>query len=225
VLLGTGSYVMLGGYRIILTCEHVARIGEVNCGLYGDDEAFGYRGHWFAEPEPVDLALAPAADSMWLKNRHQAGAIPIDRFAQKHVICDPAELLFFLGFAGENSNYGFGVFSPTGSAYMSQEKTGTGDENHFEMFWQPKETQYSADTTEEERELARHEDARGFSGSLVWNTRYFDVTRAGTQWRPADAVITGMVQRWDMASQTLLVYRVEHIRKWLQEDTAPGEPG
>ncbi|MCK1328624.1 hypothetical protein IVB57_09495 [Bradyrhizobium sp. CW9] len=220
-LLGTGSYVMLGGYRIILTCEHVARHGKVNCGLHGDSEAFGYRGRWFMDPEPVDLALAAVNDSMWLKNPHQAEAIPIERFAQRHAICDPAELLFFLGFAGENSNYGFGVFSPTGSAHLSQEKTRTGDESFFEMYWQPKDTQYSADTTDEERRLAKSEDARGFSGSLVWNTRYLEVTQAGGVWTPADAVVTGMVQRWDIASQTLLVYRVEHIRKWLQEDPAP----
>lgn len=178
---GTGNYVRLDDRRIIVTCEHVASRGELNCGFYGSAEVFGFRGQWLMDPPPVDLALAPMNDATWAKVPHQANTIPHEWFAQKHAICDRSELLFLFGFAGENSVYGFGQFDSAGSAYLSQEKAGTGDANHFEMFWQPKDIQYTADTTDEERSKVKHENARGLSGSLVWNTRYVEVTKAGGQ--------------------------------------------
>ena len=64
----------------------------------------------------------------------------------------------------------------------------------------------------EERSKVKHENARGLSGSLVWNTRYLEVMKAGGQWTPTDAVVSGMAQRWDDEAETLLIYRVEHIR-------------
>ena len=209
---GTGSYVTIGDGRAALTCEHVAKRGNLNIGFYGSSDVFGYRGQWLINPPPVDLAMAKVTDAVWTKTSHQAAAIPYNRFAQRHAISDRAEMLFLFGFAGENSAYGFQHFDTAGSAYLSQEKAGGGDETYFEMFWQPKDIKYTADTTEEEREKVKHEDARGLSGSLVWNTRYVEATGSGRSWSPADAVVTGMAQRWDNVTQALLVYRVEHIR-------------
>jgi hypothetical protein len=218
VLVGTGNFVMLNGCRVILTCEHVTKEGELNVSLHGNNEVFGYRGPWLTDPPPVDLALAAMTDGVWGKNPHDAKTIPYERFAQTHHTVDPAELLFLHGIAGENAPYGFGVFEPAGSAYCSQEKPG-GDKNYFEVFWQPDDIQYTTDTTPEEQERVKHKDARGLSGSLVWNTRYIEVTRSGGQWSPADAVVTGMAHRWDGGTQTLLIYRVEHIRRWIKRST------
>ena len=214
---GTGNYVMIYGNRAIVTCEHVATRGELNFGFYGSAEVFGYRGQWHMDSPLVDLAVAPMTDAMWAKVPHQANSIPYERFAPQHSICDSAELVFFLGFADENSAYGFGQFDAPGSAYLSQEKAGAGDANYFEMFWQPKDIQYTPDTTHEERSKVKHENARGLSGSLVWNTRYIEVTKAGKRWTPDAAVVTGIAQRWDDVTETLLVYRVEHIRKWIEK--------
>lgn len=212
---GTGSYVLLGGNRVVITCEHVAKRGDLNLGFYGSPDVFGYRGPWFMDPPPVDLALAPVTDAVWAKTPHQAATIPYERFAERHAISERAELLFFLGFAGENSAYGFGHFESPGSAYLSQEKTETGNAKYFEMFWKPKDIQYTADTTPEEQARVKHGDARGLSGTLVWNTRFVEVSSAGRDWSPNDAVVTGMVQRWDDVTETLLVHRVEHIRTWI----------
>jgi hypothetical protein len=130
------------------------------------------------------------------------------------------ELLFFRGYAGENSST-VGTLSEAGaSAYCSQEKLGTGNETYFEMFWEPRMTQYTTATTIDERERVSHESPKGFSGSLVWNTRYWEVTKAQKEWTPEDAVVTGMAHRWDDATKTLLVYRVEHIRKFIDEKLA-----
>lgn len=53
------------------------------------------------------------------------------------------------------------------------------------------------------------------SGSLVWNTRYLETRESGRNWSPDDAVVTGLLRRWDEKTKTLLVYRVEHVRTWL----------
>ena len=94
---------MIAGNRVIVTCEHVGKRGDLNCGFYRSAEVFGYRGQWFMDPPPVDLAMAPVTEAVWAKNPHQAATIPYERFAQRHAISDRAELLFFLGFAEEAS--------------------------------------------------------------------------------------------------------------------------
>jgi hypothetical protein len=41
---GTGNYVMVEGNRLILTCEHVAKRGDLDFRFYGSDDVFGFRG-------------------------------------------------------------------------------------------------------------------------------------------------------------------------------------
>ena len=69
-------------------------------------------------------------------------------------------------------------------------------------------------------ETLKFENACGFSGSLVWNTRYLEVTRQNLEWSPEDAVVTGLLRRWDQETKTLLVWRVEHLRMWLDAKAA-----
>ncbi|MBA8845725.1 hypothetical protein FHW02_003811 [Ochrobactrum sp. RH1CCR137] len=60
------------------------------------------------------------------------------------------------------------------------------------------------------------QDSGGFSGSLVWNTRYLECVSAGREWKPEQAVVTGLLRRWDTSTKTLLAWRVEHLRAWLE---------
>ena len=54
------------------------------------------------------------------------------------------------------------------------------------------------------------------SGSLVWNTKFLEVTQTGETWDPErHAVVTGMLRRWDQDTSSLLVWRVEHLLNWL----------
>jgi hypothetical protein len=55
---GTGSYMMISGRRVVVTCEHVAKRGDRNLGFYGSSDVFGYRGQWLVDPPPVDLVKA-----------------------------------------------------------------------------------------------------------------------------------------------------------------------
>ena len=212
---GSGSYVGMEGRRLLLTCAHVAVLGPLDYRFHGSDEVYGYRGPWTMEPHPVDIAFAPVGNGAWTAHPHGAAAIPYERFAAKHQICEQAELLFFRGFARENAVYGFGVHEANATGYCSQEKMDSGDASIFEMFWDPKETRFTAATSAEARAAIRFDNPHGFSGSLAWNTRYLETLAAGRTWSPEKAVVTGLVRRWDTATKTLLVHRIEHVRAWL----------
>ena len=69
------------------------------------------------------------------------------------------------------------------------------------MFWDPSKTQHTAATSQEAREAVKFSDPRGLSGSLVWNTRYLEVTQAGGTWTPNKAVVTGLLRRWDCGQE------------------------
>ena len=215
-LVGTGSYVRRKGRRSLLTCEHVARYPPMHYRFCGSDNVFEHRGPWIMEGEPVDAAFAPISDTAWQSCPHQAIAISYTRFAARHQIVQQAELLFFRGYSGENAHYAFGVHQTNGSGYCSQEKQKTGDNKIFEMFWDPDRTEVTSGTEVEARAETKFEDPSRFSGLLVWNTRYIEVTSQGRQWTPECAVVTGLLQRWDPATTTLLVWRVEHLRAWLE---------
>ncbi|MER9387797.1 hypothetical protein [Mesorhizobium sp. M0435] len=187
----------------------------------GSDSVFEHQGPWTMDPPPRDVAFAPIEYPAWRACQHQAAAIPYSRFALAHQIVEPAELLFFRGYAGENAHHGFGVHDTSGSGYCTHEKKGTGDDHIFELIWEPENTQFTASVSPEARKAMKFTDARGFSGSLVWNTRYLEVSRH-RQWTSQDAVVTGFLRRWDQESKTLLAWRVEHLRAWL--DTNAGQP-
>lgn len=212
---GSGSYVEIGGKRLMLTCEHVAIRQPLDFRFCGSDKVYGYRGKWTMAPHPVDIAFGLPINKEWAAVSHHAQTIPYARFAEKHQVCEQAELLFFRGYAGENARYGFGIHQALATGYCSQEKEESGDGSIFEIFWEPENTQFSSGTSAEARIAIRSDDPGGMSGSLVWNTRYLETRESGRNWSPDDAVVTGLLRRWDEKTKTLLVYRVEHVRTWL----------
>jgi len=163
----------------------------------------------------ADIAYHQVASSAWSATAHRAVAIPFDRFAAEHRLDRPEELIFLMGFAGENSHYGFGQHDAYGSGYLSQQKPAVGTDI-FEMLWVPGAARFATGTSDQAKANMAVNDARGFSGSLAWNTRYLEVISQGGQWTPLNAVVTGLVRRWDPDTQTLLVWRVEHVRAWLE---------
>lgn len=216
-LVGTGSYIGHGNRRLLLTCEHVARQQPMHYRFYGSDKVFEHRAPWCWDPHPIDAAVALISDAAWAATPHSAREIATSVFAQKHSTCDPAELLFFRGYSGENAHYAFGIHQTNGTGYCSQEVANSGDDQIFEIFWRPEKAQFTSSTSEETRSEVKFENPKGFSGSLVWNTRYLERTAAGKQWSPADAVVTGLLRRWDeKGTGNLLVWRVQHLNSWLQ---------
>jgi len=203
---GTGSYVLFEEQRILLTCQHVREKGGVDYRFWGSDDVYKHSGPWEEDARPsVDVAVAAMGDNLWNATTHQAAPVPYARFAPSHHLIQREELLFFRGFAGENAQYGFGVHQANGTGYCSQEKqVDVPDPSIFEVFWEPQETNFTSGTDEETRNAVKIENAGGFSGSLVWNTRYLECCNAGRTWTPEQAVVTGLLRRWDTATKTLL---------------------
>jgi hypothetical protein len=201
-LVGTGSYVSREARRILLTCQHVAVIQPMHYRFHDSGNVFEHRGPWTMEKYPVDTAFAPINDPAWAACPHNAQPIACQRFDLRHAPADRAELLFFRGFAGENANYAFGIHQTNGTGYVTQEKENSGDDQNFELFWEPENTERTSQTSPDAAGEMKFEEAGGFSGSLVWNTRYFQMTRRGALWTPADAVVTGLIRRNHPGSPT-----------------------
>jgi hypothetical protein len=210
---GSGSYVTYEDERLLLTCEHVERGNQLNQKVFDLTKDYAVANPFFAKPHPVDVAWSCVPDDMWFGIDHEAQEIPFSRFAVKHALFDKYEPLFFRGYAGENAYDDLVDFKAYASGYCSQEKDGAAASTQiFEMLWDPEKTSITSETSEEMREVMKFTDPRGFSGSLVWNTRYREVSQSGKEWDPFQAVVTGIASRYDPDTNTILVYRVEHIR-------------
>ena len=214
-LVGTGSYVQ-HEKRMLITCEHVARVQPMHYRFLDSTNVFAPNGNWTMDEHPIDAAFVPISDSDWEACTHNAAAVPYSRFAKSHAIVERAELLFFRGYSGENAHYGFNEHLTNGSGYCSQVKDVAENAQFFEIFWEPKHTQFTKGTSAEACAAVKFEDPAGFSGSLVWNTRFLEVSRQNRKWAPKDAVVTGLLRRWDSDTKSLLVWRVEHLRAWLK---------
>lgn len=218
---GTGSYISYQNERLLLTCQHVREEGGVDYRFIGSDKVFKHPGPWSEDARPsVDVAAAAIDDSRWMATQHQADSVPFGRFATSHHIAQKEELLFFRGFASENARFGFDVHEANGSGYCSQQKqVDAGDPSIFEIFWEPQSASFTSGTDQNARRAMRVQDSGGFSGSLVWNTRYLECVNAGYEWQPEMAVVTGLLRRWDTSTKTLLAWRVEHLRAWLSRQS------
>lgn len=151
---------------------------------------------------------------LWMNGRAAAEAVPINRFAAKHAPA-PMELLFFRGLAGENARLAFGVFDRTITGYCSQEVPSGGDAQIFEILWSPPNASVTSGTDQKTRATVRFNDAAGYSGSLVWNTRFVEMGCNLNAWSPHAAQVTGLLRRWDTNTASLLAWRVEHLLAWL----------
>jgi len=123
---------------------------------------------------PSDTAVVKVSRSAWEEKGKATSAVSFDRFSNVHAPVE-RELLFFIGFAGERSKSLYGMLVTRGTPYTSQEPEGaeTPDypEHEFHIL-------YPMGLIEDLGE--KQKDAPfppGFSGSLVWNTRYVETTK------------------------------------------------
>lgn len=56
---------------------------------------------------------------------------------------------------------------------------------------------------------------KGMSGSLLWNTRFVEVTRAGLEWSPASANVCGVIWAALDSPEVVLATKIEFVRKGL----------
>lgn len=217
--IGTGTFIKQERIRV-LTCEHVARLDPVAYYIDGAGSTGLRPGPWCVEPSTrKDVALATVPDVEWERISSVARPIPINKFAKRH---EPVEneLLFFRGIAGENVGYIGNLGSDSIlSACCSQEKHGTGDSDIFEILWSPKDITVSQGTNGAVLDRIKYDNPAGFSGSLVWNTRFVELGCDFRNWNPDHAVVTGLLRRYEENTSTLLTWRIEHLFDWLQTST------
>ena len=216
-MIGTATYAVLGSCKHLLTCGHVARSVPVHYRFNGTDNVFKLRNKFRTDAHPHDVALAIIDENQWRATEHHAEALRYDRFGVKHNPSTPEEVLFFYGWAGENARYGFEVHETIGTGYCSQEIKGFGDQDYFKMFWDPQKTIIDKKADLGHNRQIKVDDPGRFSGSVFWNIRYCEVTRKKKQWSPADAVVTGLLQRWGQKKKSLMVRRIERLREWIDD--------
>ncbi|WP_198670742.1 hypothetical protein [Oceanicella sp. SM1341] len=131
-------------------------------------------------------------------------------------LTEAREILFFRGYAQENSHFHFEHLLSGSTSYATQamEETPIGLDERF--FFALHHTTEKAEMLDGVGHLPL---PPGFSGSMVWNTRYVECLQAGKPWTPEEARVTGVVCRWRSGDTGIVVLRVEYLRSWLLNAT------
>lgn len=211
----TGTYIDRESHSV-LTCDHVAVHAPFLHQFYDLPDLKALPVTWNGDSMPADASLATIPPDHWHSIEHQSRPLSMERFALAHHPVD-REVFFFRGVAGENVVVGASHSRVISTGYCTQEKLDSGDANIFELLWQPSKTKPTSGTDAEIAKVFKYHDPRGFSGSLVWNTRFVEKGCDLSTWTPQDAQVTGLLRRWDQETKTLLVWRVEHLLAWLAE--------
>lgn len=210
---GTGTYIRFHGNTYVLTNDHVvSRAASFGQGI-AHNPLDGDKAHRLIHPfqamgKPVDAAITRVDAESWART-HKSALTP-NRIEMAHRT-DYRELFFIQGFPGERSRFTSflpGVMS-TSVPYQTQEVVlprGFDPSVYLALRYSP--------------ENARYEGGRsghlplppGFSGSLVWNTRF--VERKARDWVPQMATVTGLVCEWGQGqiADIILAVRIELVR-------------
>lgn len=210
-LIGTGSFIIRSGIHSIITCHHVGAEGEwkLDYRLNSSDVIHRYSMRWLGIPEPVDVACTK--DTLVALATEQP-AIQPQQLALRHETSQKEELLYFFGFSGENSNFAFENLVSNGTGYLTQKnQEAASDGDLIELLWPQGAPNWSSETTEYAKKNMRFSDPRGFSGSLVWNTRFLEVGGNLDSWSPNYARVTGILKRFDPARSVLLATPIEKV--------------
>jgi len=215
-LSGSGSFIDLFGRSFLLTNEHVLidntgnRMPNLAHGLCGTEDVYKMTCGELSAAYPIDCAIVPIPKHV-MCSQNQARAIPESLITWAHVPI-PREILFFRGYAQEDSSFHFENLLSGSTSYGTQEMEvppiGIDTRFFFALHHSPE----NAEMIDGEGHLPL---PPGFSGSTVWNTRYVECLRAEKPWTPAEARVTGVVCRWRTGDAGIVALRVEHLRSWL----------
>ncbi|MDX7900127.1 hypothetical protein [Aeromonas media] len=234
---GTGSYFEVDGNIFLLTCEHVGKFitdAELCASFNGSEAAFSLPNTFSSLLYPADIAITAITKNTWESIPHSARTIPYAHFAEKHDPIDN-ELMYVSGYPGELSRVwpamnpesvddvdGAGIQYCTAISLiceindvfdhvMNQDNPQPLEDMHFLLPYTPEFATYMND--ERDNILPR---APGLSGSLVWNTRYREIKRAGGIWKPSDARVTGIIWGNSTKAGVLVATPVEYIRQLIE---------
>jgi hypothetical protein len=217
ILLGTGNYIEFLGKRYLLTNEHVAKkltTRPLAHQFFENDTVFGVTNPFHVYPLPIDVGITEINQATWDKEPHSSSTVVEDQWALAHFTV-PRELLFFKGYAGERSKFHFGHLFSKATSYGCQEVELPRDDNrflsrfHFAIDYRPDRAKPSG---EDKDGLPL---PKGFSGSLVWNTRFVEFWGTGEEWKPELAQVTGLVWGWPSEAGVIVATRIEYVRSFL----------
>jgi len=221
---GTGSFFFLEDTRMLITCEHVANVSaNITLGMtqYGAEHALSIPGVFAVSEYPVDVAAIHIPDKNWNRVPHTAKCVESNMLSRKHEPVE-GEYLYVYGFPGDDAAVGFGQHSHRGLAVFSHEiefSSITVDEEpkpiepyHFLIPYNPEHAKLLEGSNSV---LSR---AAGMSGSLVWNTRYVEVSSQGGKWKPEDARVTGILWGHSSKAGVLVATKIEYLRNFLSID-------
>ena len=213
---GSGSFLMLGERRFILTNEHVvaARRSGARLGIRfdGQDDLIVLGGDHVELPWPRDLALIPVSDQAWSACKHTALAITADQILPAHAAA-PTEVFAFSGYAGERTHFVFGEMQFGATTSLAREVQLSDHPEidprfHFGLAYLPDQ----ATSVIGDRGLPRPD---GMSGSVIWNTRFVEARLNGRGWSADLAAVTGVAFGWPSGQGSIAATRAEHLRSFL----------
>jgi len=213
---GTGVYVQIGDHKYLITNEHVAsaiQLNSITHQFLGSDLVFRALNPFLTFGWPIDAAIMRVPEDVRTMETQEGAAIPEHRLALFHAPVE-SELLFFQGFSGEGSHFLFGNLFSRLTSYVFREvplpqDVRFKDRFHFGVDYRPDMAKIASGDS---RGLPQ---PKGFSGSLVWNTRFVQRLQEGNEWSPDDAVVTGLVWGWPSALACLVATRIEYVRSFL----------
>jgi hypothetical protein len=211
---GTGNYIELNKRPGLLTNEHVAVALKSNSLAHqflGADTLFRATQPFHAFGVPLDVAVSPIEDKVWTVEQHQSAVIPEEKWALAHAPVKD-EILFFKGIKGARVPFAFGTLFTNATLYGCVEVPLPTDDRfhsrfHFGLDYRP-----DGATPLDGRDLPLPD---GFSGSLVWNTRFVECWQKNERWSVDQAQVTGLVWGWPSGAACLVVTRIEYVRSFL----------
>ncbi|RQU90551.1 serine protease [Burkholderia cepacia] len=207
---GTGWLFDADEEPCIVTCEHVARWqkhGHLGYSCFGDDNGISIEGKFVEVFHPVDAAIATVRNSYRMLP-HNGQCVPRSLFANSHAPVQ-GELLYAYGFPGADAKQLYETQIVQGTAVFLRQvdldavvykevPPHPDPDRHICLAWSPEHALAMLGTS------GSLSLPNGMSGSLLWNTRYEEITRSGGKWSPADACITGMI--WGHSAKASQLY-------------------
>jgi hypothetical protein len=162
--------------------------------------------------------MMPVAASLWQAQHNNARPVDFKEFAEKF---DPVdrEFLFFEGFGRENAKFVWETHFTTSLGYSTQlNEDFVSDDRFFYMHWDPARMSVTTRTSSETAKTVKHDDADGYSGSLVWDTGFVRAWQENRNWDPSMATVCGQVVTWDQKELQLTARRIEDVSRWIKDE-------
>lgn len=208
-LQGSGSFFEVDNLKYLITNDHVTEKRERELFLHKFhkcDSMIPFCGSTIALGYPIDVSVTKIDERCWTSCNHSSKAISFNLFAPRHNPLE-GELLFLIGYSGSRSCFSYQHLISRGTPYLTQMIPENGDNNvenrHFRIPYIPE----LATSTNGKSSLP---PPPGMSGSLVWNTRFVEKGMDLNTWKTEDALVTGIIHRWD--KDCLIATKVECLK-------------